>query len=69
MVRFKAIFVLVFMVNSLLWAADAIAPSLELLEFLAEGAVVDGQWTDPMEVQDLSVSQAEDMGVEVKSHE
>ena len=66
---FRSFFTLLFMFHSLLWAADAVAPSLELLEFLADGAVVDGQWTDPMEVQDLSVGPSGDTGIEVKSHE
>jgi len=54
---------------SLLWAIDSDVPSLDLLEYLAEGAVVDGKWTDPVEVQEMSVVQADNAGDEVKSHE
>jgi hypothetical protein len=68
-VRVSSLVAMAFLFHSLLWAADAVAPSLELLEFLAEGAVVDGQWTDPVAVQEMSVSQAGNTGDEVKSHE
>ena len=65
----KMLLVMLFVFPSLLWASDAGTPSLDFLEFLAEGAVVDGKWTDPVEVREMSVSQTENSGDEVKSHE
>lgn len=69
MVGFRMLLVILLVFPSLLWASDAGAPSLDFLEFLAEGAVVDGKWTDPVEVREMSVSETAKSGDEVKSHE
>lgn len=66
---YRVLIVMLLVSPSLLWATDADTPGLDFLEFLAEGAVVDGKWTDPVEVREMSVSQAEKSGDEVKSHE
>jgi hypothetical protein len=62
------LFATLLMFHAPLWADDEV-PSLEFLEFLAEGAVVDGQWTDPVEVGTLNVAQQGKTGDEVKGHE
>jgi len=67
--EFRILLVMLFVFPSLLWASDADSPSLDFLEFLAEGAVVDGKWTDPVEVREMTVSQTANSDDEVKSHE
>ena len=34
-------------------AEDSTGPSLELLEFLADGTQVDSQWVDPLSLQEV----------------
>jgi len=69
MVAYRVLVVMMLLFPSLLWATDADTPGLDFLEFLAEGAVVDGKWTDPVEVRQMTVTQAAGSGDEVKSHE
>lgn len=60
---------LLFTFPFLLWAEEATTPSLELFEFLAEGARVDGQWVDPVEVDEMMIPETVSSGDEVESHE
>jgi len=54
MVSLRKWFLLLFMFHALSWADELEAPSLELLEFLAESTEVDGQWMDPVMMNELT---------------
>lgn len=69
MVKSPAVLILLLMLHTLVWAGDAEAPTLELLEFLvAEGTEVDGLWLDPILMNELT-QRDEALGEEPQSDE
>ena len=51
--RYELVMILM-LFSSLAGADEDDSPSLELLEFLAEGTEVDGQWMDPVKMNELT---------------
>lgn len=69
MVSVRGWFILVLMFHALAWADDVEAPSLELLEFLAEGTEIDGQWLDPVRMSELTQQSTAGLDVESQGDE
>lgn len=67
--RSSTLIALMFLFPFVLWGAESEPPSLELLEFLAEGAMVDGRWTDPVEVDEMTRLQQNTLVDEVERDE
>jgi len=54
MVKRYGLAIILMLFSSLAGAEEDDSPSLELLEFLAEGMEVDGQWMDPIRMNELT---------------